>query len=269
MDIAPLQLIPLKAYLKKLIPERYRYWPRQVYLTLRSLWYLGNRFLCPCCNGHFRKFLPYSYRFQSRANAVCPKCGSLERHRLLWIYLREKTTFFKDNLKVLDIAPMPFFQQRCKALPNIDYFSADISSPLAMLKIDITDISLPDNQFDCIICLHVLEHIPDDQKAIRELFRVMKPGGWAILQSPVDPTREKTFEDAGIVSPEERERVYGQFNHVRIYGADYRSRLEKAGFEVRAHNCVQEFGHSVISKCGLIRNDSLRNEVIYFCLKPW
>jgi len=225
------------------------------------LWYRGNRFICPCCGGHFRKFLPSGIK--PRPNAQCPRCGSLERHRLLWIYLKERTNFFKDNLKVLDIAPMKFFQEKCKTLPNIDYISADISSPIAMIQMDITNINLPDEQFDCIICYHVLEHIPDDEKAMRELFRVLKQGGFAILQFPVDYNREKTFEDPNIVLPEERERVFGQNDHVRIYGKDYKDRLERAGFTVKPDNYAKELGDNTIKKYGLIKD-----EIIYFCIKP-
>jgi SAM-dependent methyltransferase len=177
--------------------------------------------------------------------------------------LRGKTNFFKDNLKVLDIAPTQFFQEICKSLSNIDYLSADIFSPLAMIKMDITTIPLPDNHFNCIICYHVLEHVLDDQKAMRELCRVLKPGGWAILQSPVDHNRDKTFEDPTIVSPDERERVFGQNDHVRIYGRDYNDRLEKAGFLVKVDNYVEELGEAAIKKFAL-----LRDEKIYFCTKP-
>ncbi len=191
-------MISLKSILKKFIPKKYQPQAQRIYFNLRNLWYLGNRFICPCCNGHFRKFLPFGVK--PRANAQCPRCGSLERHRLLWLFLKKKTNFFKDSLKVLDIAPVDFFQQKCKVLPNLDYISADISSQIAMIKMDITNICLPDNQFDCIICYHVLEHIPNDKEAMRELFRVLKPGGGAILQSPVDYNREKTFEDPNIVS---------------------------------------------------------------------
>jgi len=151
----------------------------------------------------------------------------------------------------------------CKNLTNIDYISADISSPLAMLRMDITNISLADNLFDCIICYHVLEHILDDQRAMRELFRVLKPGAWAILQSPVDNNRDKTFEDQTIISPDEREHAFCQHDHVRIYGRDYKDRLEKAGFVVNVDNYVEKLGERAIKKFGLMRDEN-----IYFCTKP-
>lgn len=254
-------MMSIKSILKKFIPERYHLQVRRVYFNLRSLWYIGNKYTCPCCNGHFRKFLPYGVK--PRPNAECPRCNSLERHRLLWLYLRDRTNFFRDRLKVLDVAPMDFFQQRCKYLPNLDYISVDISSPIAMIKMDITNINLPNDYFDCIICCHVLEHVPDDKKAIMELFRVLKPGGWAILQSPVDPNLDETFENPNIISPEERERVFGQSDHVRIYGQDYKARLERAGFIVKLDNYVKELEDNIIKKYGLIKD-----EVIYFCIKP-
>lgn len=250
----PIQVI------KKIIPKKYHSFALQTYFNLRGLWYAGNKFICPCCNGHFRKFLPFGIKL--RLNALCPKCGSLERHRLLWLYLKNKTNFFNDNLKVLDIAPMRFFQQKCKALSNLDYISADISSPAVMIKMDITNIPMPDNEFDCVICYHVLEHILDDKKGMRELYRVLKPGGWAILQSPIDYNRKDTFENINIVSPEERERVFGQKDHVRIYGQDYKERLENAGFIVKPDNYIQELGDNIIKKYGL-----MEKEIIYFCAK--
>ncbi|MFH1564517.1 MAG: methyltransferase domain-containing protein [bacterium] len=252
--------MPIKSTLKKIIPKKYHSQAQKFCFKFKSFWYFGNKVICPCCNGSFRKFL--SFGIKSRPNAQCPKCESLERHRLFWIYLRDKTDFFKGNLKVLDIAPVKFLQKKFKAITNLDYVSADISSPLAMLKIDITDIQLPDNQFDCIFCYHVLEHILDDQKAMRELFRVLKHGGWAILQSPIDNEREKSFENPNIVSPKERERVFGQSDHVRIYGKDYKDRLEKAGFAVKLDNYAMELGDDAIKKYGL-----MKDEIIYFCAK--
>lgn len=168
----------LRALLKILIPRRYHPGAVDLYVRFRVLLYRGNRYTCPVCQGSFRRFLPYGLR--PRPNAQCQRCGSLERHRLLWLYLKERTDFFAHNLRVLDVAPMPVLQQKWRTLANLDYLSVDIASPLAMVQMDITDMKLPEQQFDCILCYHVLEHIPDDRKAMQELFRVLKPGGWAI-----------------------------------------------------------------------------------------
>ncbi len=147
-------------------------------------------------------------------------------------------------------------------MPNLDYISADLDSPLAMVKMDITNILYEDNSFDVILCSHVLEHVVDDQKAMRELFRVLKPGGWAILGSPMDLNRDKTFEDPNIVSPEDQIRTFGYPGHVRIYGRDYKERLEKAGFAVRVDSYVRELSPDTIKKYGL-----MREEDIYVCTK--
>lgn len=252
-------LVKLELFLIKHIPRQYYYPIKQDYLYFRGLVFLGFRFICPCCNWHFRRFLPYGVK--SRPNAQCPRCESVERHRLLCLYLKEKTTFFKDNLKVLDIAPNQFLQKKFKSLSNIDYISVD-DSGLADITADITEIPLEDNSLDVIICYHVLEHIPNDRKAIRELSRVLKPSGWALIQSPIDLSLNKTFEDPTIVTPQERERVFGQSDHVRIYGKDYKERLEEAGFKVSIDNYVRGLKSSTIKK--YVLSD---NELIYLCSK--
>ena len=196
----------------------------------RPLLHLGTRVMCPCCGWRFRQFLPGGVVVQ-RANALCPKCGSLERHRLLWLYIKNKTDFFKRNSKVLHFAPESIFARHFRRLPQLDYITADLSSPRVRTKADIMNIPCKDNSFDVVLCNHVLEHVADDQKAIREICRVLNPNGWAILQSPIDTRRAKTFEDPTIVSPEERERAFGQHNHVRMSGRDYKDRLEKQALQ--------------------------------------
>lgn len=250
-----------KSLLRKIIPDRYHPLAQTVYFALRSLWYSGSRVTCPCCHGRFRKFLPYGVR--PRPNAECPRCGSLERHRLLWLYLTARTNFFKDRLKVLDIAPPPYFSRRCKTLPNLNYVDADIDSPSVAIRLDITAMPLPDNQFDCIICYHVLEHVLDDRSAMRELFRVLKPGGWAILQSPIDESRKRTFEDPSVISPEDRERIFGHSNHVRIYGLDYRKKLQDTGFIVKVDDYIKNLPDGLVKKYGLGDGEN-----IYHCVKP-
>ena len=246
--------LSLKSMLNKVIPEKYA-------CLLLRIFYFGYKFTCPICNRHFRKFLPFGVK--SRPNACCPGCRSLERHRLLWLYLRDKTNFFTDHLKVLHIAPMQILQEKFKKLENLGYISADISSPSTMIKMDITYINLRDNQFDCIICYHVLDYIPDDEKAMKELFRILKPDGWAILQSYVDPNLDKTIEYLNGISPEERKWVFGPNDNVRKYGRNYIDRLERAGFTVKCDNYVRELGEGTIKKYCL-----KKNEIIYVCTKP-
>ena len=225
------------------------------------MFYIGNQVECPFCGGHFREFLPTGVI--PRANARCLSCRSLERHRLAWLYLRDRTNLLSDNLRLLHFAPEKCLQRAFRSIPNVEYFSVDLDSALAMLTMDITSIPCQENSFDAIFCSHVLEHIIDDGRAMSELFRVLRPGGWAILQVPIDLSRGETFEDRHIVSPEEREHVFGQWNHVRVYGRDYTDRLEKSGFAVRVDGYVKELGDDLVRKYGLDRT-----EEIYFCTKP-
>jgi len=216
---------------------------------------------CPCCGRQFREFSPVGVR--KRRNALCPVCGSRERHRAIWLYLKRRTDLLSARLRVLHFAPAPALQQILGSLPNLDYITADLCSPRAMLKMDITDIYLKDNCVDVILCVHVLEHVTDDRKAMLELLRVLRPGGWAILQTPFDPKRESTFEDPGITRPEDRERVYGQKDHVRIYGRDYLDRLAEAGFAVKMDSYLRQLDP------GLIDRYSLGKELdICLCTKP-
>jgi len=233
----------------------YRHYPQILDIPL-SL----NKY-CPCCEQKFPRFLPFG--IPPLLNALCPQCNSLARHRLLWMYLKERTNILRDNLQLLHFAPEGFLQEVLSRLPNISYLSADLFLPSAMVKMDITDITLEDKSVDVIICIHVLEHIVDDHKAMTELYRVLRPGGWALLQSPLDLDRDKTFEDPNIVSPEERYRHFGQADHVRWYGLDYKDRLEKAGFVVNVDGFVRELSDEVIQRFGLDRRED-----IYFCSKP-
>jgi SAM-dependent methyltransferase len=233
------------------------------FLRIIQVFYLGKNIECPVCGRKYRKMLPYG-RNPARENALCPNCLSLERHRLIWLYLKEKTGFFKDNNKFLHIAPELCFIHRFESIPNLDYISADIESPLAKVKMDINKIPFEENTFDAAMCNHVLEHIEDDIKAMKEIYRVLKPFGWAILQVPfMGKNLKKTFEDPEVITPSERERVFGQRDHVRIYGQDYADRLRSAGFEVHEDRYVMELSEEEVKKYALAAD-----EIIYFCIKP-
>jgi SAM-dependent methyltransferase len=169
-------------------------------------------------------------------NSMCPVCGSSDRVRLLYLFLRNKTNLFKEPVKLLHLAPEKPLMNIFVKQNNIDYLTADLNPEQVMIKMDITAIQYPDNTFDAILCNHVFEHIPDDRKAISELYRVLKSNGWAILQVPVSKVLEKTYEDFTITSSEEREKYFGQKDHVRIYGKDYIQRLKEAGFMVEEYN---------------------------------
>ena len=196
-----------------------------------SFWLKGDRYTDPIDKKSFRKFLPYGYGEQ-RPNVLSPSTLSLERHRLLWLFLEKKTDFFTKKYKVLHMAPEQCFLTIFKKQKNLDYTTADLYSPIVDVKADILDLPFKDNSFDIVFCNHVLEHIEDDQKAMTELYRVIKPGGMGIFQVPQDLKLEKTYEDPGITSREERKKHFGQYDHVRVYGRDYFNRLRNIGFKV-------------------------------------
>lgn len=226
-----------------------------IFALLVMPFYKGNKVECPVCGSKFRKFLPYGNI--GAVNRLCPKCLSLERHRLMWLYLRDKTEFFTKNLKVLHIAPEQSFHKRFRKLTNLDYTTADLVSPLADLHFDIMNIPLNDNSFDVVICNHVLEHVPNDIDAMKEIYRILKPGGWAILQVPINPEFEITYEDSSITKPKEREKAFGQYDHVRWHGRDYQTRLETAGFKVDKFSVSEEFDASIIDRMRLDRSEVL------------
>jgi SAM-dependent methyltransferase len=219
----------------RLVPRSYLHHVSHFFLRFVGLFYIGNRVEDPITGDTFRQFLPYG-RMVSRKNALSPSTLSLERHRLMWLYLQRETDFFHAPYKVLHIAPEYCFLKRFKSMKNIDYLTGDLLSPWADIKMDINHMPFKSNTFDVVFCNHVLEHIPDDVHAMREICRVMKPGAWAILQVPMNPGAEKTDEDISITDPKERERRFLQSDHFRLYGTDYSERLEKAGFQVEVND---------------------------------
>lgn len=220
-------LMGAKLIAKALVPPRHH---AAVGAFLRSLPRHGRRFFCPCCGRRFRRLLPFGLR--RRLDAQCPWCLSLERHRLLILYLRERTDIYSSNLDVLHFAPEPILQKTLLGIPNLRYTSVDLESDLAQVKADIQSLPFADESFDVVLCSHVLEHVENDRRAILEIYRILRKGGWGILQVPLDPTRATTYEDPAIRSPAGRELAFGQSDHVRAYGRDYKSRLEAAGFHV-------------------------------------
>jgi SAM-dependent methyltransferase len=256
--------------LKKIISWVIRYVPRKYLqrispLALRVLgfFYRGNQVQCNVCEANYAKFLPYGRGSSARNNALCPNCQALERHRLIWLYLKEKTDFFTAKKKVLHIAPEICFIKKFEKLTNLEYITADIESPLAKVKMDIHQIPFEKNTFDVAFCNHVMEHVKDDILAMSEICRVLKPKGWAIIQVPFfDMNLQTTLQDDTITSPEERFKHYGQEDHVRMYGQDYGRRLEKAGFEVIEDDFVKHLSPEILQKYALPKD-----EIIYFCRK--
>jgi predicted SAM-dependent methyltransferase len=215
----------------------------------------GNNYTDPIDNKSFRKFLPYGYEVQ-RQNVLSPSTLSLERHRLLWLYLTNETNFFTSKKKVLHMAPEQCFLSRFKKL-NHEYITADLDSPIADVKADIVNLPFNDNSFDVIFCNHVLEHIQDDTKAMKELFRVMKKGGMGVFQVPQDLNRDVTFEDNSITDPKERAKIFGQYDHVRVYGRDYFDKLRSVGFKVEEVNYSQKISSELSSRYRLMEGELL------------
>lgn len=236
-----------------------RPWLIQLSIWLRPLIYLffkGNRFTDPIDGKSYRKFLPYGYGKQ-RQNALSPGTLSLERHRQMWLYLKNETDFFSKKYKVLHIAPEQEFLKKFKKQRNINYTSADLYSPIVDVKANILDLPFENESFDVVICNHVLEHIVDDRKAMSELYRVMKKGGWGIFQVPMKSSLEKTYEDFSITNPKDRQKHFGQYDHVRWYGMDYFERLKSVGFDVEANYYSQTFSEEDIFRFGLNKNEIL------------
>jgi len=216
----------------------------------------GKKYTDPIDSKSFRTFLPYGYEYP-RDNVLSPSTLSLERHRLLWLYLKNETNFFTASKKVLHFAPEQAFYKRFRKQDNLEYTTTDLNSPLADIKADICKLPFKDNEFDVILCNHVLEHIPDDTKAMQELYRILKPGGMSILQIPQDLNREKTFEDNSITDPSERAKIFGQYDHVRVYGRDYFDKLRSIGFKVNEIEYSKSLSEVQIDKYRLAKGEIL------------
>ena len=223
---------------------------------LVAIYLKGSNFTDPIDGKSFRKMLPYGYGEQ-RLNALSPSTLSLERHRLLWLYLKNETDFFTAQKKVLHIAPEQCFLKRFKKQSNLEYITADLYSPIADVKADICDLPFEANSFDVVFCNHVLEHILDDAKAMSELYRVLKPGGLGIFQIPQDLSLNSTYEDFSITSPEERTKHFGQYDHVRVYGKDYFNRLRAVGFIVDEVDYSKTISPELITKYCLVKGEIL------------
>lgn len=232
-----------------------------VFRIFAPMLYRGSAVECPVCDHKFSRFLSYGSEVAFRQNVLCPHCLSLERHRLLWLFLQQRTNLFTEKVKLLHIAPEQCFHGRFKSLKHVEYITGDLESPLAAYHFDLHDIPFNENSFDAIICNHVLEHVDDDHRCMTELYRVLRPGGWAIMQVPIDYSREHTYEDKSITSPEEREKHFWQKDHVRLFGRDYPQRLANAGFKVKEDDFVKTLGASAD------RYRLQQQEIIYYLQK--
>lgn len=211
-------------------------------VPLMGILYVGRGRRCPICGSQYRKFMPYGY-VTSREDALCPRCLALERHRMIWLWITGSTTLLQEHPRLLHVAPevslMRHFRRLYGASGN--YITADLESPLADMHFDIQHIPLEDSSVDVVICNHLLEHVADDRLAMREIYRVLRPGGWGIMLVPEDRSRATTFEDDSITDPKRRTELFGQYDHRRVYGRDYDKRLEDAGFCVQRHSVAELF----------------------------
>ena len=214
----------------------------------------GEQHVCPICESEVSAFLPISRPY----HAYCPVCQSLQRHRMVWLFMQQRGIISGQAQHFLHIAPEPALARQFMKMSSLTYLSADLFDKNAMVQMDICNIQYPDASFDIIYCSHVLEHVPDDRKALSEFRRVLKPDGVAIILVPI--TAAETFEDPSITDPSERERVFGQHDHVRVYGPDFAERLTDAGFDVEIVESAQLANSNDLVRFGLPTKES-----IYFC----
>lgn len=230
-----------------------------IFTKLSPIIYRGTQYECPVCGKTSRKFLSYGSHVSHRENVLCPHDLTLERHRLIWLYLQRKSNLFTaPALSFLHIAPEQCFLPYFKKQKNLKYLTGDLVSPIADLHFDLHQIPLEDNSFDVIFCNHVLEHVADAKQCMSELYRVMKPGGWGIFQVPQDLSRTDTYEDPNITSESDREKHFWQKDHVRLFGANYPEKLAEVGFTFEEYTAE--------TLVGLADGDRFRlsmNEILY------
>lgn len=263
---------PIREIIKHLLPEsiKYQYRIFRKYKKKQRLekQYAGNDVICIICKHQYSSF----ESFKNIDNEKCTNCISMKRHRLLYKFLSNETNLLEEGnekLKLLHFAPEKAFYDIFSKQFDIEYFPCDLDPSAYQFyrktkihKVNITEIPFEDNRFDVILCNHVLEHIIDDSKAMKELYRVMKIGGWGIFQVPIDFKRDETYEDFSKTTEEERYIAFGQIDHVRWYGNDYIVRLRKAGFKVSDIHYTEQFTQAEKYRYGLPDK-----EFIYFCEK--
>jgi SAM-dependent methyltransferase len=256
----------LVAGLKKVLPRNSGTFVRHGFSRMFDR---GRHRYCPVCERFSSRFLPFPFAANvsayspRRPDALCPKCDSLERHRLVYLYFQRKTDLFSGGAKrrFLHVAPEGCFQSIFRKRLGASYVTGDLMDPDADLRIDLCDIDCPDESFDILYCSHVLEHVPDDKKAMREMGRVLKKEGWAIILVPI--TAEATEEDPTLTDPREKLRRFGQADHCRRYGPDFINRLREAGFVVSREAAPDFLSSAEIELMGI----TAAAGEIYFCRK--
>jgi SAM-dependent methyltransferase len=229
-------------FLTRFIPRTVlQTWTHWTVLRVGFIWY-GDRFEDPISGKSYRKMLPYG-RTAPRPNALAPHSLSLERHRTIWLFLQQNTDFFDSQLRMLHMAPELCYLKRFRKMENLDYVTGDLESPWAEHHFDVHHIPFEEASFDVVMANHLLEHVDRDQDVMKEFYRVLKPGGWGILQVPIDYNNPNTEEDRNVTDPRERERLYWQHDHLRLFGyEDYPARLRAAGFELEIVDVIEQVG---------------------------
>jgi len=234
----------------------------KVLTPVKALWHFSGAYYDPVCQNRVREFR--SHGRAARANARCPLCGSLERHRQVWLVMKAHTSVFDTRpTRLLHFAPEPAVSKALRNLKGVNYLSVDLAPDRAMEQADITQLQFNADHFDLIYCSHVLEHVPDDRQAMRELFRVLAPGGIAIVQVPEKGAT--TYEDPNIDTPEGRADAFGQWDHVRWYGSDIAGRLSAAGFSVERVDSMELVAKQEHERLGLIADQYSTH--VYLCRK--
>lgn len=253
----------MRRYFRRLLRHPALRWVRQLALFGRGVLFLGSKYQCPCCQWNLRSFVDKSSILTTTVDGYCPRCNAKARHRRDWLYLEPKLSSRIDELWLLDVAPWWSFGRNLRRMNRIRYVGLDLDygAPFVSVAGDLGDMPLASSVFDAIICIHVLEHVDDDRRAMEEICRVLKPGGWAIITVPILPGG-RTREDPSVTSPDERKKIFGERGHVRFYGMDIRDRLEAAGFHVTLEP-ADNIDSSVMQKHGLRLDEN-----IFFCEKP-
>ena len=235
---------------------------------ISAAWYgLGSGRVCSICGWEGSQFLPFGV--EQRPDSACPKCGAKERHRLIWEYFSREYTY-ESGVDVLYFAPVDGLEQKLRDEESITVTTTDLMQPDVDFQADITELPFADGSFDIILCSHVLEHVPNDDLALKELYRVLRTDGEAIILVPQDRERKETYEDPTITTEEGREEAFGQSDHVRWYGRDVEEIISSAGFEVSTIDYVSQFDESYINKHRLRESNKWTHSPtrIFRCSKP-
>lgn len=238
-----------------------------MFYRIYSAWYsLGSGRICPICGWEGHKFL--SAGVEKRSDSLCPECDSKERHRLLWEYLSKESTF-DSQLNVLYFAPVDGIEQKLRNVKLANVTTIDLMQEGVDIKSDISNLCLKNECFDLIICSHVLEHVPDDDAAIKELYRVLNQDGVAIILLPQDRGFSNTYEDSTITTKKRRKKEFGQSDHVRKYGMDVEDILSSPGFRVSTIDYIEQLDDDYIDKHGLKETSEwiYDRTLIFRCLK--